>query len=63
MRLNLAMEKLTVGGVQCVCVLVRVRARVCVLRRDGDLGVCVLLDFFQVASLLPNQASNKVVMS
>lgn len=34
-----------------------------VLRGDGDLGVCVLFDFFQVASLLPDQATNKVVVS
>lgn len=45
------------GGEVCVCVCVAF------LRRDGDLGVCVLLNFFQVASLLPDQASHKVVVS
>lgn len=31
-------------------------------RGDGDLGVCVLFYFLQVASLFPNQTSNKIVV-
>jgi len=33
------------------------------LRRDGDLGVRVLFHLLQVASLLPDQASDEVVVS
>lgn len=33
------------------------------LRGDGDLCVCVLFDFLQVAPLLPDEATDEVVVS
>ena len=33
-----------------------------ILRRDGDLRFCVLFDLLEVAALLPDQSTHKVVV-